>query len=230
MQEWADKLDLERIEQINDDENSSYQEKAIQIAAYVQEVFGIKNPDDENEQRPIEVKWFRKKRGAIMKGIDKLFKKEVPHADLPESGHLGFYRDSERSINLLLPDDVPDKMSANSIDTIVHELWHAKQYEDARNGRVSEYVISRKDRRARWYGKNNMSYYSVKDDPIGSFLTYGNYYGQMLEIEAHSLGKEIRRRLRSREEERIRESELSTFQKRGKVMLRRLRAFWVDNF
>lgn len=230
MQEWADKLDLERIEQINDDEDLSYQEKAIRIAAYVQEVFGVKNPDDENEQRSIEVKWFRKKRGTIMKGIDKLFKKEVPHADLPESGFLGFYKDSERSINLLLPDDMPDKMLANSIETIVHELWHAKQHEDARNGRVNEYVISRKDRRARWYGKNSMAYYSAKDDPIGNFLTYDNYYGQMLEIEAHSLGKEIRRRLRSREEERIRESELSAFRKRGKVMLHRLRAFWADNF
>ena len=111
----------------------------------------------EKDKSGIVVKWFRKKRGAIMKGIDKLFKKEVPHADLPESGYLGFYRDSERSINLLLPDDMPDKMSANSIDTIVHELWHAKQHEDARNGRVNEYVISRKDRRARWYGKNNMA-------------------------------------------------------------------------
>ena len=75
-----------------------------------------------------------------------------------------------------------------------------------------------------------MAYYAAKDGPIGSFLTYDNYYGQMLEIEAHSLGKEIRRRLRSREEERIRESELSTFQKRGKVMLHHLRAFWEDNF
>lgn len=131
MEPWAEKIDLDYLETINNDEDLDCKEKYRKITAYIQDVFGVFNFDDEGNSQPIGVKWCG------------------------DSGP--FYRHSERSIYYTEPGKSKRKLTDVEVGTIVHEMWHARQEEkrdlfEKQKGGVD-------DAKLRMYEKNYLSYF-----------------------------------------------------------------------
>lgn len=187
MAPWADKIDLEYMVNVNEDESLSCEDKIRKLTRYVQRTFGVLNPDENGESRLIAVKWFRPKLPWLDKMLNKVLRREDPYSqyqDLSEHKWGAFYRHSERSIYYRKPLESKKKLSTWDMATIAHEMWHAKQHEiiDKQGGVMSG------EMKARMYWKNNLAY--TNRNPM--------YYTQIMEREAYAIDALITERLRGR--------------------------------
>lgn len=188
MKPWAEKIDLDRVSAVNEDAGLTYEDKLKKITAYIQEVFGVLNLDDNGQSQPVGVKWFRLKELSVVKSIRRLLRMPEKNADLPERYAGAYYSDSEKSIYYLKPKNaLKTKLSNWDISTIAHEMWHAKQYElmTVKPGRK----ISTNDPKVRMYEKNSSAYASLQRGGIIG------YYMQIIEREAFAIEQELEPRL-----------------------------------
>ncbi len=207
MEPWADKIDLEYLEFINDDDSLDCEEKYRRITAYIQGVFEVENLDENGQSRPISVRWFRFEESKVKKLIKKVLGISEENEDLPEAYAGGYYSDSEKSIYYIKPEQSKTKLSLAEIDTVVHEMWHAKQFELMRVQPGTR--VSTDDIKVRMYEKNS-SAYNVLERRL---MEKGNeaYYMQVLEREAYAIGSIIQERLDRRRNKTLGEKILSLF-------------------
>lgn len=200
MKPWADKIDIAKIEDINNNEELTCERKFEIITAYVQEALEVRNLDENEQSQPIKVNWFRFQDSKTVKFIKKIFNIPTKNEELPEKYAGGYYDNSEKAIYYLKPSADKKKLSAFNVDTIVHEMWHAKQYELAAQN-SSEHIASTYDPKARMYNKNISSYNGLKR----TLLPSGNdsYYMQILEREAYAIGNEIQSRLMRKQQKHL---------------------------
>ena len=188
-----DKIDLDQLEAINQDKSLSYEEKAQNIATLIQSSYGIRNPDYSNQSRAITVRWFRHKDPKVIEAARKLLKIPKPDDGLLEEGitYAGYYQNSQKSIFLPKPRASKKKLTIEDINTIAHEMWHAKQY-DLMEDNSLDGTMSTEEKKKRLYGKNDLDYQG------GEFLNYRAYAMQIMEREAFAMGHEITMRLMRR--------------------------------
>ena len=198
MEPWADKLDLNMIEAINNGE-MPIEEKIKNIMSYIQEMFEIRNLDDQGEVQPIGLRWFYYKTPKLIASIKRLFGKTMTEEEkqsMSEGSFLddGYYSFSNRSVLLPVALKKKAKLSSFEIRTIVHEMWHAKQHDVVEEQRrMNPSFID--DAKARLYDKNDRGYI------IASLLSLSKtigYISQVKEREAFAIGDMIERRMRSR--------------------------------
>ncbi len=196
MKPWADKIDLDAVEQLNNNKELSCERKYEMITALIQANLEVQNQDENGQEHPIDVKWFRYKESKATKYIKKLFNIPTKNEELPEKYAGAFYANSEKSIYYIKPSQSKKKLTSSDIGTIAHEMWHAKQYEIRQDKFAWE--ISTEDPKARMYMKNSLGYDDLKQTAFKS----GNkgYYMQIMEREAYAIGNFISSRLRRRQQ------------------------------
>ena len=198
MKPWAEKIDLDEIEAINNDDSLSYEEKIVKITANVQATFGVKNTDENGIDQPIATKWFRHKHSKIQTIIRDVLGITPPpeEQDLPEDDAGAFYLDSEKAIYYLFPKENKSKLTDWDITAVAHEMWHAKQHEIAGTD-DSPLSISNENAKERMYQKNNLAYngYNKNSDSRA-------YYMQIMEREAHAMSRLVEQRLARRRKQR----------------------------
>lgn len=186
---WADKIDLGRIESINNNKGLSYERKASLIAECIQEVLGVLNLDENGQSHPIEVKWFRGTESKAMEALRKLFNSSLKNDELLEEDANAFYRIKEKTIYCARPLWPRKKLSYDRISTLAHEMWHAKQSEmiGENEGKKSPVIVN-SNLKARMYIKNNHAY--INGSGQG---TWNSYRNQIVEQEAFAFGENVRR-------------------------------------
>jgi len=212
MKPWAEKIDFDKVESINNDENLTIEEKFIKITAYIQGVLGVQNLDENGQSQPIPVKWFR------FKDPRKKDKKpaNVPpeDEDLPEKYAGAYYSRGENSIyyNKLRLNRLKQggRLTDWDISTVAHEMWHAKQAETIRTD--SDKASPTERLKARMYRKNNYAYQGL--EPRGSNRAY---YMQIKERESYALGAEVESLLKKHRAKKFGEKVLDVLRRVGNV-------------
>lgn len=199
MRQWAEKINLDEVERINNDSDLDYEKKISSITLYMQEALDVQNLDENGQSRPINVKWFRPKEPILIKAIRELFDIPIKNEDLPEDSCGAFYIHSERSIYYPISSKRRQKLSDWMICTVAHEMWHAKQHETADNEQQPDPALIVDNRKARMYSKNFLAYRSVSPLPYPLSLPGDAMYrAQIIEREAHALDRQIEESLRIR--------------------------------
>lgn len=204
---WADKIDLDVVDRYNNDEKLSCERKFELITAYMQKSLNVQNLDENGQEQPIGVKWFRYKESKATKYIKKLLNISIENEELPEEYAGAYYLDSEKSIYYIKPSPSKKKLTNHDIGTIAHEMWHAKQHETIQGKDI--WQISTEDLKTRMYMKNDLGYDTLERRVRKS----GNkgYYMQIMEREAYAIGGQIKSRFEKRQQK-----------KRGKRILKSL--------
>ncbi|MBR3246520.1 hypothetical protein IKF87_01405 [Candidatus Saccharibacteria bacterium] len=198
MKPWAEKIDLDEIEAINNDDSLSYEEKIVKITASVQAAFGINNTDENGIDQPIATKWFRRKHSKIQTIIREALGITPPleEQDLPEDDAGAFYVDSEKAIYYLFPKGNKTKLTDWDISTVAHEMWHAKQHSIAATENAP-FTVSNENAKERMYQKNNLAY-----NPYHKNSNNRAYYMQVMEREAYAMNRLVERELIRRKKQR----------------------------
>ena len=194
MKQWADKVDLNEIESINNNDSLSYEDKLTLVIAHVQKSFDIKNLDIDGQSHPIRLEWFRFEESKLVKLYKKLFNIPTENEELPEEYAGAYYCHSDRSVHFQKPSKLEaGRLSDWTISTVCHELWHAKEHELDDEGNNGKYYVNANDIKARMYHMNFLAYTGLER----SYLLNGNqdYYSQIAEQEAYAVGGHIRARL-----------------------------------
>lgn len=199
MRPWADKIDLDQVEEINQNNLLSYEEKCAKIAAHIQEAFEVRNPGEDGESRPINVAWFRRKDSRLLEAARKLLKIPKTDDDLPEAewSCAGYY--SRKRVFLPKPKPSKKRLTNSEIGTIAHEMWHAKQH-DMIEDKTNAGTMSVDDLKRRIYAKNDLAYCSPGSDL--SLFGYTGYEMQAMEREAFAIGDEVDLRMERRKSRR----------------------------
>lgn len=193
MREWAKKVDIKEVLEINGDASLSYVDKVYKIAAIAQQAFDVENNDGYGDRQPIPIYFFKPTQEVLEADKEGAYSWIDKSEDLPEYGEpaYGYYMDSERSIYLLRAAEESRSLGSWEIVTIFHEMWHARQYEVIRRGGGSPYgFLSSTSYEARQYTKNSMNYIRMGED-------YPRYARQLIEAEAYALGCHIEDELRN---------------------------------
>ncbi|MBR6505670.1 hypothetical protein IKT18_02445 [Candidatus Saccharibacteria bacterium] len=180
---WAEKIDLSHIEEINKDENLPYEEKCKRIVSYLQEVFDIHNKKRDGSSEPIGLKWFKYRKEGEESTSNEIKDEDGEDDGLPVKDRktLGYYKDSEKSIFLPKQDETVRTLHPDTIGTIIHEMWHAKQYDLVQNAQQTR--IPQDELKAHYYTMNKEAYITsgkTKKD-------WKKYYQQIMEIEAFTI-------------------------------------------
>ena len=199
MKTWAEKINLDEIEAINNNTSLSYEEKITRITANIQTAFDVQNLDENGVSQPIAVKWFRPKPGKIQSIIRNILNIEVPsdQQELPEDEAGAYYSDDEKAIYYRNSRKNMAKLSDWDITTVAHEMWHAKQHEIA-GGEANRFLISNGNAKERMYQKNNLAYNDYRRQS-----TKKAYRIQIIEQEAYAVGDALGTRLYRRKKQQI---------------------------
>lgn len=202
MKPWADKVNLDRVEEINQDQRLNYEEKCVKIAACIQEAFDIHNLDEDGQSQPITVAFRDVQLPKIIESVFKTLKISQPDDSEPDDALpevewylAGYYLDYERAIVMPRPKNPKKKLTISDIDTLAHEMWHAKQHDMTRDDTAGENIaLTDEEMKRRLYSKNNLAY--RLDGIVG-------YSMQVMEREASVIGNTIGLRVLRRNMKRI---------------------------
>lgn len=185
---WVDKIDVDKLWELNDDDTLSYEEKVEKMARLIQSAFEIESFEGADDP-PISINWFRYERD------EEPYKKLHPSDDYENDEYLqlpignkrygGWFTGSTQSVYLPKKWHGETKVGLWDLNKIAHELWHARQYQEVKKD--GKGLSFSEDVRTHSLRINWKYYVEMLDD-------YKGYLAQQYEMEACAMGSALERR------------------------------------